>query len=170
MLTPESIPFIVGIVPPILLLIVICFTRPSGRRLLGALVGGLALAVLHISWDMLAHAAGWWRYPFTLEVHAPFLWYLGSVFWGATSALIGWRIQRRWGLGGLTMYLVAVGVLGTASDFAGAAAASANLIVFGAGFIPVLADTVCSGTNALVAQVTMRLVAGPAQADRLAFS
>jgi hypothetical protein len=84
--------------------------------------------------------------------------------------LIGWRIQRRWGLRGLIIFLVAVGVLGTVNDFAGAAAASANLIVFGAGIMPVLADTLCSATNALVAQVGMRLVAGPAPADRLAFS
>ena len=68
------------------------------------------------------------------------------------------------------MYLVAIGVLGTVNDVVGAAAAPANLIVFGVGFMPVLADTVCSGTNALVAQVAMRLVAGPAKADRLAFS
>jgi hypothetical protein len=170
MLTPERIPFIVVLVPPLLLLIVICFTRPTGRRLLGAFVGGLAFAVLHISWDMVAHAAGWWRYPFTPESHAPLLWYMGSVFWGATSALIGWRIQRRWGLRGLAIYLVAIGVLGTVSDVAGAAAASSNLIVFGAGFIPILADTVCSGTNAMVAQVAMRLVAGPAKADHVAFS
>ncbi len=61
------------------------------------------------------------------------------------------------------MYLVAIGVLGTVNDVVGAAAASANLIVFGVGFMPVLADTVCSGTNALVAQVAMRLVAGPAK-------
>jgi len=68
------------------------------------------------------------------------------------------------------MYLVAIGVLGTVNNVVGAAAASANLIVFGVGFMPVLADTVCCGTNALVAQVAMRLVAGPAKADRLAFS
>ncbi|GAC1350097.1 MAG: hypothetical protein NVSMB27_29380 [Ktedonobacteraceae bacterium] len=171
MLTPERISFIVFTVPPLLLLVVIFFTRPAARRLLGAFVGGFAFAVLHISWDTVAHAAGWWHYPFTTETHAPLVWYMvGSVFWGATSALIGWRIQRRWDLRGLIMFLVAIGVLGTASDFAGAAVASADLIVFGAGIIPVLADTVCSGTNSLVAQVGMRLVAGRAQADRLAFS
>ncbi len=43
-------------------------------------------------------------------------------------------------------------------------------IVFTVPPILLLADTLCSGTNALVAQVGMRLVAGPAQADRLAFS
>ena len=96
---------------------------------------------------------------------------MGSVFWGASTALIGWRIQRRFGLRGLVVFLVAVGVPGTVNDFASAASASAsNLIVFGAGMMPVLADTVCSATNALVAQVGMRLVAGRAKADRLAFS
>ncbi|MFL5656108.1 MAG: hypothetical protein ACJ8CB_18250 [Ktedonobacteraceae bacterium] len=95
MLTPERIPFIVFTVPPLLLLIVIFFARPVARRLLGAFVGGLAFAVLHISRDTVAHSAGWWRYPFTTEAHAPLVWYMGSVFWGATSALIGWRIQRR---------------------------------------------------------------------------
>jgi len=43
-------------------------------------------------------------------------------------------------------------------------------IVFTVPPIWLLADAVCSGTNSLVAQVGMRLVAGPAQADRLAFS
>ena len=61
MLTPERIPFIVFTVPPLLLLIVIFFARPVARRLLGAFVGGLAFAVLHISRDTVAHSAGWWR-------------------------------------------------------------------------------------------------------------
>lgn len=43
MLTPEGIPFIVFIVPPILLLVV-CFTRLAARRLLGAFVVDLAFS------------------------------------------------------------------------------------------------------------------------------
>lgn len=162
MLTPASIPFIVFTVPPLLLVIVILFTRPSIRRLIGGLLGGCAFAVFHVAWDTVAHYTGWWRYPFTTEAHAPFLWYAGSVFWGASTALIGWRVQRRFGMRGLFLFLVIIGVLGAVNDFTSVAVTQAsNLIIFGAGVVPVLADIACSGSNALVAQVAMRLVAGP---------
>ncbi len=60
MLTPASIPVIVFTVPPILLAIVILFTRPGRRRLVAAFIGGCAFAVFHLAWDTAAHYAGWW--------------------------------------------------------------------------------------------------------------
>ncbi len=168
MLKPEHIPFIVFTVPPLLLLMVMYVARPGTRRLLSAFIGGFAFAILHISWDTVASYARWWYYPFTSDTHAPFLWYTGRLCFGATTALIGWRIQRRFGMRGSLIFLVLIAVLGVVNDFVGASAAQAGiLIVFGAGVIPLIADSACSGTNALVAQGGMRLAGAPAKADRL---
>src|SRR5207247_2174783 len=139
-LRPEYVLFIVLTVLPLLFLIVIFFTRPRGRRLIGALMGGLAFAMLHITWDSIASFAGWWH--FTAGIHAPLVWYLGSLFWGACTALMGWRIQRRFGVRGIILFLVSIGVLGTVNDYVGMAVTDAShLIVFGPGIVPVLADT-----------------------------
>src|SRR5260370_457591 len=45
-----------------------------------------------------------------------------------------------------------------------------NIIVFGAGVAPVIGDALCWATMAILAQGVMRLIAGPAKADRLARS
>ncbi len=45
----------------LLLLIVVYFTRPGRRRLIGAVTGGLVFLVLNIAWDIAAYSAGWWH-------------------------------------------------------------------------------------------------------------
>lgn len=166
-LTPEATLLIIVLLLPALVGVTAYFTRPRARRLLGALAGGVAYAGSHIAWDTLASFTGWWQFP--AGRHAPLYYYVGSLAWGACTALIGWRVQRRFGLLGLGLYLAGLGVLGTVNDYAGMAALdTSHLITFAPGIAPVLADTACSASNAIFAQIGMRLVAGKATADRLA--
>lgn len=165
--TPDQLSLLAVLAAPVLLAIIIYFTRPGLRRLLGALAGGLVFIVLNTAWDIAAHYAGWWHFPFTTDTHAPLLFYVvQDLPWGVGGTLIGWRITRRFGIRGLLIFLVLLSVLGSMRDFANAA--SAHLIVFGTGIVPVLADWSCWATLFLLAQLTLRVIAGPASADQLA--
>jgi hypothetical protein len=154
----------VSVVLPLMVLLVALLTRPRKRRLLGAFVGGFAYALMHITWDTLASLAGWWR--FVGGPHAPLWYYVGSLFWGVCTALLGWRVQRQFGLRGAAIYLLGMAVIGTVNDYVGKAALDASAIIaFAPGFAPVVADLLCCGTNALTALLAMHLVSGPASAD-----
>jgi NO-binding membrane sensor protein with MHYT domain len=84
------------------------------------------------------------------------------------TALVGWRVERRIRLRGVAVYLLGLGVLGAVNDYTGKAALDASAIItFAPGLAPVLADVLCSGTNALMALLAMRLLSGPAAADHL---
>lgn len=151
----------------IVVLIVIYFTRPGGRRLLGAVAGGVAFMVANAVWDIAGYYAGWWHYLFTTAPYAPPLVYLTSgAVYGIGSALIGWRIQRRFGLGGLLIFLAALSTLGSVRDVV--YAAKTPLFAFGSGVVPILADWSAWATLYLLTQLVMRGVSGPAHTDQLA--
>jgi hypothetical protein len=153
-------------VSSILLLIVIYFTHPGLRRLAGALIGGSVFAALNV---MIAYYAGWWQYPVTEDIHAPWLFYAGAgLFYGAAVALIGWRINRRFRVYGLLIFILLMSILGAIRDFS--YASSTNLLVFGTGIMPVIADWSAWAMLFLLTQLVMRLIAGPAKTDRLARS
>jgi hypothetical protein len=118
-LTSTAILFLVLLALPHFVGLTVVLTRPRRRRFVGALAGGVAFALGHIAWDRLASYTGWWQ--FTIGRHAPLYFYLGSFAWGACSALLGRRVQRRFGQHGLGIYLVGLGVLGKANDHLGMA-------------------------------------------------
>ena len=170
-LTP-SLAFLIGfIVAPILFVLSAYFTRAPARRIIGALVGAVAYAALNIMWDRLAAAAGWWVYPFaptwveTVPLYIP-----AGLVAGGAFGLIGWRVIRRWPDGrGLVAFLFVWGVWGVIHDFGGLAITGAtNLMTFGPGLAPVIADFFTYVTCGVLAQLAIRLVAGPAGADPLA--
>jgi len=159
-----------AILGPIEFAIIAYFTRANWRRIGVAVIAGLAYGLLNKGWDLLALAAGWWRYPFTPTGAAPLLFY-GPVAlaYGGGFGLIGWRVVRKWGTRGLIGFLVAWAIYGVIHDFAGTAAtAQSNLIAWGPGLAPVIADFFTYGTCGAAAQLVQRLVAGPASADPLA--
>ena len=82
----------------VLLLVVASFTRPTPRRLVGAVAGGLAFGTVNVVWDVAAHYTGWWYYPWTDAPYAPLPFYLIQAlsYGAAVTSLIGWRIHRRW--------------------------------------------------------------------------
>ena len=164
--------FTIGfIVAPVLFALSAYFTRARRRRLAGALAAAVAYAALNIVWDQLAASAGWWIYPFaptwveTIPLYIP-----AGLVAGGAFGLIGWRVIRRWPDGrGLLAFLLLWGVWGVIHDYGGLAATQAtNMMTFGPGLLPAVADFFTYVSCGALAQATLQMVAGPAGADPLA--
>ncbi len=142
------------------------FTRATPRRIVGAIAGGVVVAVVGIGIEILCQTLGFWHYPSTRDRYVPPLMYplLGLSF--ATLALIGWRVTRRFGSIGQIVFLSAVIVIGTVRDYVEAQAL--GIIVLAPGIPTVIVDAVCWGGLTVLVQVVMRLIAGPSKLDRLA--
>ena len=143
------------------------FTRATARRVAGALVGGLAVGIVGVGVETLAHTLGWWRYPSVETPYGPPLLYPAVVLVFAALALIGWLVTRRFGWRGQVVFLAALAVLGALRDYQWAARRP-ELIVFAPGIGPALVDVACWGGLAGLAQAIMRWVAGPTGGDPLA--
>lgn len=151
----------------VLVVATIYFTRATTRRVLAALAGGGLVAVAGFGVEVLCQALGLWRYPSDDSGYGPLAMYPAVVLIFAFLSLIGWRVMRRFGWRGEVVFLAAVTVLGTVRDYKIAEHAT-GIIVFTPGLTTVLADLVAWGGLTALAQGVMRLVAGPAAADRLA--
>ena len=143
------------------------FTRATQRRFLGALAGGLAVAVVGVGVEILFQTLGFWHYPSAEQPYGPLLMYPVVVLMWAGYSLIGWRMMRRFGWRGQVVFLVAVTVLGTLRDYL-VAGQALGFIALAPGIATVLVDAVCWAGLTALAQGVMRLLAGPAAADRLA--
>jgi uncharacterized membrane protein len=84
--------------------IFILFIRPPKAVLLGALAGGLVMALINALVDLLAYYASWWRYAASgLIAHLPLPFYLTPMLiYGAVVYMLIWRFSqgaqqgRRW--------------------------------------------------------------------------
>jgi hypothetical protein len=150
-----------------LAVITVYFTRATSRRVAGALLGGIAVALVGVGIELVAHTLGWWRYPFVETSYGPPLMYPVVVFLFTMLALIGWRVTRRFGWRGQAAYLAAVTFLGTVRDY-GISAWLPDFIDFAPGFSIVFIDAACWAVLLVLAQVAMGLVAGPVKGDALA--
>jgi hypothetical protein len=168
-LTSFPLHLLLLLVASLLLLALVRLTRPRRRRLFAALLGGLAFGVLNVGWDLVAAAAGWWRYPSVATPYAPPGFYaVAALVWGAGMDLVGWRVARHRGLVVLMLFLVALTLLGVLRDHVQANAT--QVLVFGPGVTPTVADALGYASCLAVAEVVMRAVAGSAGADALATS
>ena len=143
------------------------FTRATARRVLGALVGGVAVAAVGYGVELACQALGLWYYPSDDTGRGPLLMYPSLAFLWATLALIGWRVVRRFGWRGEVVFLAAVALLGTLRDYF-VAEQALGAIVLAPGVTTVLVEIVCWAGQTALTQALMWLVAGPAAADRLA--
>jgi hypothetical protein len=143
------------------------FTRATRRRVTGALMGGAAVGGVGVGIECLAHALGWWRYPFVETAYGPPLIYPVVVFLFTALALLGWRVTRRFGWRGQAAFLSAVTIVGTLRDYR-IAAWLPQFIVFAPGMGIVLVDAACWAGLLALTQTVMRFVAGPVQGDPLA--
>jgi hypothetical protein len=150
----------------LLLAAAVHFTRPNSRRFLGALAGGVAVAVVGVSMETIFHRLGFWRYPSVEQAYGPLSLYPLVVIVFTMLALVGWRVTRRFGWRGRLAFLAILTVLGVVRDFL-VAEKVLGIIVFARGIAAVLVDAaIWLGITALALTV-MRLVAGPAAADTL---
>jgi len=142
-------------------------TRATRHRFLGAMAGGLTVAVVGVGVEVLFQTLGFWHYPSVDQRYGPVLMYPVVLLMWTGYSLIGWRVMRRFGWRGETLFLATVAVFGTLRDFV-IAWQMPDVIALSPRIATVLVDLLLwSGLTAL-AQVVMRLVAGPATADRLA--
>src|SRR5580765_5036892 len=139
------------------LMVTAYFTRATRKRIIGALSGGVAVAVVGVAIECLAHARGWWRYPFIGTAYGPPLIYPVVVLAFAALALIGWRVTRRFGWRGQAAFLCAVAIFGTLRDYR-VAAWLPEFIVFAPGIGIALVDAACWAGLLALAQAVMRLV------------
>jgi hypothetical protein len=145
----------------------IYFTRATPRRVVGALAGGAAVAVVGVGIELLAHQVGLWRYPGVATPYGPPLMYPLVVLIWTALALIGWRVTRRFGWRGQAVYLLALAVVGTLRDYLVAQRAM-GLIEIAPGVVPMLVDAALWAGLTGLAQAVMRPIAGPAAGDPLA--
>jgi hypothetical protein len=111
-------------------------------------------------------AAGWWHFTITWEPYFLALFWLDFAL-SAFIPLLTWRIARRFGWRGLAVVVLTFAVLGPVRDYQ-YMKRYPEWGSYAPGVAPVLG---ISATYVLVLAVghgVMRLVAGPAGADRLA--
>ena len=146
--------------------VVIYFTRATARRIVGALIGGLAAGMLGMGAIALCEALGWWQIPFASTPYFLPLFYLGLSISLTPVYLVTWRVARRFGWRGLAVFLCAVAVIGPPRDYL-IAATFPKWMVFAAGVAPILADAATYLGMVALGHAVMFLVAGPGRADRL---
>lgn len=148
------------------LVAVVYFTRPTSRRLVGALAGGAAVGCFGMGAIVLGNASGLWRVPITWTPYFVSLFYLGLAISVTPIYLVTWRLARRFGWRGLAVFIGIVTIIGPPRDYLYAATYPAWM-VFAPGVAPILADAATYAGIVAIGHGVMRLVAGPSRADRL---
>jgi hypothetical protein len=144
------------VVSALLFVVAAFFTRAAWKRIAGVLVGALPVVPLVMFYDRVAAGLGWWHYPAVGAGSAPIIWYIAAALgYGAAMGLVG-----------LIAFLVAATLLGVTRDYS--YSLTTNLIVFGTGPIPLLADLFSYGSAAAFVQAVMYWIAGAPASDRLA--
>ena len=151
----------------IMFAVVAFFSRAGSRRTVGALLAATPVVPMVMFFDRIAAQLGWWHYPSVAAASAPLSWYVAAALWyGAALGLVGWRLIRRWATPGLLAFVMLFALFGVARDYA--YSVTTRLIVFGPGLIPLLADLFAYASAAVVVQLLMRWIVGPAKSDALA--
>jgi hypothetical protein len=148
-------------------LAVVYFTRATARRIVGAFAGGAAVACAGIGAIILGNRWALWRVPIFWTGTFLTLFYLGFVISASPIYLVTWRLARRFGWRGLTVFTCIVMIIGPPRDYLFAAVFPAWM-VFSPGLAPIFADALAYLGIVIFGHAVMRLIAGPATADRLA--
>jgi hypothetical protein len=160
---------IVGtVVYAVALAAIVYFTRPTWRRFAGAFAGGAAAAGLGL-WAIVpaGEALGLWRVPLDPSPAFMALLFFGTAVSTVPVLLVTWRIARRFGWRGLAVTCAALAVIGPPREFA-VQARFPEWVTYTPGVATVLAISALYGGGVAAVHGVMRLVAGPARADRLA--
>jgi hypothetical protein len=150
----------------VILIVVAVLTRATVRRIAGALAGAAVGGVVALGIIALGEKAPWWHFAFTWEPYFLILMWIDFVL-SAFIYLITWRIARRFGWRGLAIVGVIAAFLGPVRDYR----YMEQFPEWGSytpGPAPVLAISATYVLLIYLGHGVMRLVAGPAGADRLA--
>jgi hypothetical protein len=146
--------------------VVAVLTRATPRRLAGAVAGALAAGVVVLGIVHLGEHVGWWHMAINWEPYFVTLMLINLTLC-AYVFLITWRIARRFGRRGLAGFLIFVAIIGPPRDH-WYMRRFPEWGHYGPGIAPVLAISASYIILVSVGHGVMRLVAGPAGADRLA--
>ncbi len=147
------------------LLLVAFFTRATLRRIVGALVGAAAFSALALCADALGEALGWWHMTIWGASLLPQV-YLDFVVSAVPIYLVSWRISRKFGRRGLTVFAVVLTIIGPPRDYA-YMARFPEWGHYAPGVAPILAIAVIYALVVPLGHSVMGLVAGPSGADGL---
>jgi hypothetical protein len=150
----------------VVLVVVAVLSRATPRRIAGALAGAAAFGVVALGIIALGERVGWWHMAITWEPIFLTLLLIDFTLC-AFIFLITWRIARRYGWRGLAVVLVVLAVIGPPRDY-WYMRRFPEWGGYGPGVAPVLAISATYVIMVVVGHGVMRLVAGPARADRLA--
>jgi len=142
------------------------FTRPTLRRLVGAVTGGAAVGVVALAIIVLGEHVGWWHMAITWEPGYLILMWLDFALCGFIF-LVTWRIARRFGGRGLVAAAIAVAIIGPPRD-RWYLERFPEWGAYAPGIAPVLAVAATYVLLGVVGHGVMRLTAGPASSDQLA--
>jgi hypothetical protein len=148
------------------LAVVVVLTRPTPKRLAGALVGAAVTGGAALGIVAIGESARWWHFVMTWEPYFLTLMWIGMIPCGFIF-LITWRIARRFGGRGLALAICIVAVVGPLRD-RWYMAKFPEWGTYAPGFAPVLATSAAYVLLGIIGHGLMRLIAGPAAADRLA--
>jgi hypothetical protein len=141
-------------------------TRATPRRIVGALAGAAVCGPAAFGIVVFAERTGWWHIVITREPYFLVLLWVNVVLC-AFVFLLTWRVGRRFGRRGLAVLLVISAVLGPFRD-SWFMARFPEWGSYAPGIAPMLAISAAYLLLGSLGHGTMRLVAGPATADRLA--
>jgi hypothetical protein len=141
-------------------------TRATVRRIAGALAGAAVGGMAALGIIAFGEANGWWHIVITWEPYFLTLLWIDFALC-AFIYLITWRIARRFGWRGLAVVVVVAAVIGPPRDY-WYMARFPEWGSYGPGVAPVLAVSSTYVFLVVLGHGVMRLVAGPARADRLA--
>jgi len=149
----------------VLLAVVAVLTRATPRRIAGALAGAALAGAVMLPAIALGERAGWWHFVFPSDPYFLTLMCIGMIPCGFVF-LITWRIARRFGGRGLALVAFAVAVIGPVRDYR-YMAIFPEWGSYAPGLAPVFAISAAYVILGVLGHGLMRLIAGPAAADRL---
>jgi serine/threonine protein kinase len=143
-------------------------SRATLRRVAGVFAGAIAFVLTGVFAIRAAFASGWWQWAAidpSPKIPVPVL-IVDALCYAVVLAVISWRVSRRFGWRGQSAFVLIMSVWGPARDYAGAAFNA--LVTIAPGLAPFVGWATAWCGAILGMQAVMRLVAGPARADRLA--
>jgi hypothetical protein len=150
----------------VLTTVVAVLTRATLRRIAGASAGAAVCGPVGLGIVAFCERAGWWHMVIPREPYFLTLMWINVALCGYPF-LITWRIARRFGGRGLAVVLCVIAVLGPLRD-SWYMATFPEWGSYAPGLAPMLAISGAYVLLGIIGHGVMRLIAGPATADRLA--
>ena len=141
-------------------------TRATFRRLAGASAGAAVGGLVGMGIVEFCERAGWWHFVIPRDPYFLTLLWLNVALCGYVF-LITWRVARRFGGRGLAAAVFVAAAIGPPRD-SWYVAKFPEWGYYSPGFAPMLAISVAYVILIITGHGVMRLIAGPAEVDRLA--